>query len=76
MHLTLVGKQLQEELFKTAVQIPVYSSDIVSKHVFAIIRKLNGLTVGTHKVLSSEKSAEIGTQLKGESFQTTEKGIV
>jgi hypothetical protein len=63
VHLALVGEELQKEFLKAAVKIPVYTADIVTHGVLAVIREFNGLTVCTHKVLSSEKACKISAQL-------------
>ena len=68
MHLALIGEKLQEELFKTAVKIPVYAADIVSKHILAVIRKFNRLTVRANQVLASKEARKIGAKLKGQRF--------
>jgi hypothetical protein len=76
MHLTLVGKELQEELLKTAVQVPVYSADIVTEGILTVIGKFYRLTVCTHKVLTSEKTCKVSAKLQRQRFQTAEKFVV
>jgi hypothetical protein len=76
MHLSFIGEELEKELFKTAVKIPVDSAYIVAELILAVIRELYGLTVGSDQMLTAEESAKIGAKLKRERFETTEKRIV
>jgi hypothetical protein len=76
MHLAFIRKKLQEKLFKTAVQIPVDTANVISKHILAIVREFYSLTVGAHEMLSAKESAKVGTKLKRQRFKSAEKGIV
>ena len=39
-------EKFYEQFVKTRICVPVYSSDVVSEHVFPEVRKLNGITLG------------------------------
>ena len=54
-------EQLKEKFLKTAVKVPVDSTDIVSKLIFAVIGKFHRLSVSLDKVFASEISAKVGS---------------
>ena len=62
VHLTLIGEQFEEEFFKAAVKIPVDATNIVTQHIFAVVREFYGLTVGSYQVLTetSKKYVRLG----------------
>ncbi|MFQ9739070.1 MAG: hypothetical protein ACLR06_16155 [Christensenellaceae bacterium] len=75
--MTLVGKQLKKVFFKTAVQIPIDASDIVSELIFAIIGEFHRLTVCLDEVFPPKYpersvrrfSAKVSRRLKNASFK-------
>ena len=55
MELSFVNEKLQEKLFKTAVKVPVYTSEIIAGNVFTEIGKFcrTSVRLGTAVTASS-----------------------
>ena len=76
LHLPLVGKQLDEVLLKTAVQVPVDAADVIPQHILPVIGKLHGLPIGVDQMLTAEVPAEIPAEVECKRLQTTEECVV